>query len=125
MSPLILEGTNTTFSVILDPETKVFEFSGKSRPENVAGFFEPIFEWFDGYSLHPNEETIVGFKLEYYNSSTAKFLLRLLVKLEEMHHKGHKVFIHWFYRDGDEDIMESGADYSTLVTVPIELKEMV
>ncbi|MGD9993320.1 MAG: DUF1987 domain-containing protein [Salinivirgaceae bacterium] len=120
MSPLIIKGTETTLAVTLDKENGVFEFSGKSRPENVSDFFEPVFNWFEGYEKQPNQETLVNFKLDYYNSSSAKVLLRLLVRIEELAENGVRSKIHWYYRGNDEDMKESGEDYASLVSVPFE-----
>lgn len=120
MSPLIIKGTETTLTVTLDKANGIFEFSGKSRPENVSDFFEPIFNWFDGYEKQPNQETLVNFKLDYYNSSSAKVLLRLLVRIEELAENGVRSKIHWYYRSNDEDMKESGEDYASLVSVPFE-----
>jgi len=124
MDPLKLNGTETTIGVLLDKANGIFEFSGKSRPENVIGFFEPIFSWIDQYEQNPNQETVFSFKLDYYNSSSAKVLLRLLVRLEDIFEKGHPVKIQWYFRKTDEDMRESGEDYSTLVTVPFEFIEL-
>ncbi|MGE4290370.1 MAG: DUF1987 domain-containing protein [Salinivirgaceae bacterium] len=124
MSPLIIKGTETTLAVTLDKANGIFEFSGKSRPENVSDFFEPIFNWFEGYEKQPNQETLVNFKLDYYNSSSAKVLLRLLVRIEELAENGVQSKIHWYYRGNDEDMKESGEDYASLVSVPFEFFKM-
>ncbi len=120
MIPLIVEGNEVTLTFNLNKELGIFEFSGRSRPENVMSFFEPIFEWFDDYAKNPNPETIIKFKLEYYNSSSAKVILRLLVRFEEMFKQGVNIKVQWCYRENDEDILESGEDYATLVEVPFE-----
>lgn len=121
MKPLRFEGTNTTLNITLDKEGSLFEFSGKSRPENVVQFFEPIFDWFKAYFDSPNENTEIVFRLEYFNSSSAKVLLRFLVKLEEYKKKGHPVSVKWYYREHDEDMYETGEDFESLVDLPFEL----
>lgn len=123
MNPLFIKATDTTFQVNLNKVDGIFEFSGKSRPENVVSFFEPIFDWFKKYEDNPNSETIVCFNLEYFNSSSAKVLLRFLVCLEEMSRKGINIKILWKYRANDEDILETGEDYASLVEVPFEFME--
>lgn len=123
MTPLIIEGTDITFSTLLDKEEGIFEFAGRSRPENVVSYFEPIFEWFEEYKSNPNPETIVRFKLEYYNSSSAKVILRLLVKFEEFKKEGINIKVNWYYPESDEDILESGEDYESLVDIPFEFIE--
>ena len=120
MDPLFIKETDTTFKVTLDKANGIFEFTGRSRPENVVSFFEPIFDWFKKYEADPNPETIIRFNLDYFNSSSAKVLLRFLVHLESMFQNGLDVKIHWLYKENDEDILETGEDYASLVDVPFE-----
>jgi hypothetical protein len=124
MNPLLINPTDVSFSVILDQELGVFEFVGKSRPEDSTGFFEPVFKWFDNYLSDPNPTTLIVFKLDYYNSSSAKVLLRLLVRFEQLIEEGFEVKINWYYRKNDEDILESGEDFSTMVNIPFEFIEL-
>ena len=123
MEPLIIKGTNTTFQIYLDKSKSRFEFSGRSRPENAVSFFEVIFDWFKKYELEPNPSTLISFNLEYFNSSSAKVLLRFLAYIEEMHHKGLDFKVNWLYRSNDEDMLETGVDFSTLIDVPFEFME--
>lgn len=124
MAPLIIEGSDITFSTTLDRDNGHFEFFGRSRPENVVSYFEPIFEWFEEYKNNPLPETIIRFKLEYYNSSSAKVILRLLVKFEEYTKQGLDFKVYWYYPESDEDILESGEDYESLVDVPFKFIEL-
>jgi hypothetical protein len=124
MNPLLIKPTDVSFSIVLDKERGVFEFAGKSRPENAIEFFEPVFKWFDNYIADPNPMTQIVFKLDYYNSSSAKVLLRLLVRLEQLVEIGNNVKIHWCYRKNDEDIIESGEDFSTMINIPFEFIEL-
>ncbi len=118
MAPFELPGSEIDFAITLNKDQNRFEFVGKSRPENVVEYFEPVFNWFETYFKNPLPETIVKFKVDYFNSSTAKVILRLLVKLEEAHNNGAPVKIEWHYRANDEDLLEAGEDYESLVDVP-------
>jgi hypothetical protein len=120
MAPLVIKGTDVSLSIHLDKSDGIFEFSGKSRPENAIEFFDPIFDWVDEYILNPNPVTEINFKLEYYNSSSAKVLLRLIVRFEQLIEKGLEARIKWHYRKSDEDIQEAGEDFATLVNIPFE-----
>lgn len=124
MAPLFIQGTNITLTTYLNKEQGVFEFLGRSRPENVIEYFEPVFAWFDKYQQDPNDQTLVDFKLEYYNSSSAKVLLRLLVRFEDFYKKGMNIKVNWYYPESDEDILESGEDYASLVDVPFNFIEV-
>jgi hypothetical protein len=124
MEALLIDATEVTFGIDLNKEEGKFVFEGKSRPENAMNFFDPIINWFEKYRYVPNDETVIEFKLDYFNSSTAKVLLRLLIKFEEMHLDGLDVKIHWYYKINDEDLLEAGEDFSSLVDVPFEFYQM-
>lgn len=124
MEPLILDRTETTLKVNLIKSEGLFEFDGRSRPENIVTFFEPIFNWFEKYETQPNPETIIKFNLDYFNSSSAKVLLRFFVRLEEMCEKGIDVKVHWKYKANDEDLLEAGTDFASIVDVPFEFIEV-
>lgn len=118
MESLIIKGTATTFDVKLLKDEGIFKFEGRSRPEDVVSFFEPILDWFNKYETQPNDETIIKFNLDYFNSSSAKVLLRFFVQMEEMYKKGLNIKVDWQYFDGDEDLLDAGEDFASIVTVP-------
>lgn len=121
MKSLFCEGTNTTFEVTMNKDASLFQIKGKSRPENVVEFFEPIFSWIDTYFENPNENTVLNFYLDYFNSSTAKVLIRFFVKLESYYKKGNNILINWYYNENDEDMLETGEDFESLVVLPFKI----
>jgi len=106
--------------VILDTENEILEISGRSLPEDVTAFFEPILNWLDEYSEEPNEKTVFSFKLVYFNTASSKLILDILMKLEEMYEDGKEVLVKWFFPDDDEDMEEAGEEYADIVNVPFE-----
>jgi hypothetical protein len=118
MEAIILKGTYDTPDVILNAEEGVFEISGRSYPEDTAEFYIPILEWINNYVNNPNSETKFTFKLDYFNSSSYKPFLDILVKLGKLNNNGHSVTILWYYKDGDWDIKEAGEEFSEIVDVP-------
>ncbi len=120
MDPIRIKGTDDTPTVILDKENGIFEISGRSLPEDVAAFFDPILEWLDEYSKSPLSKTIFNFKLEYFNTASSKLLLDVLLKLEDLHDDGHDVLVRWHFPDDDEDMEEAGEEYADIVEVPFE-----
>jgi len=120
MEKLILEPTDETPKVILDAAGNHFEFSGKSLPEDVTTFYNPLLEWLDGYSKQPNPLTKVIIKLDYFNTASSKMILDILLKLEEIQEEGHDVLVSWHYREDDEDMQEAGEEYSEIVEIPFE-----
>ncbi|MBP1667854.1 MAG: hypothetical protein H6Q21_220 [Bacteroidetes bacterium] len=120
METIKIQGTEDTPKIILDAENEVMEISGRSLPEDVSSFYEPVINWLNEYAEKPNKKTILNFKLTYFNTASSKLLLDILMKLEEMHEKGHDVLIRWHYPEDDEDMEEAGEEYADIVDVPFE-----
>jgi len=120
METIKILGTDDTPHIILDPDNEVFEISGRSLPEDVTSFYEPVLTWLDEYSQSPNKKTVFTFKLVYFNTASSKLLLDILMKLEHMHEDGKSVLVKWFYPEDDEDMQEAGEEYADIVDVPFE-----
>jgi hypothetical protein len=120
MEVIKILGTDDTPAVTLDSANNNFEISGRSLPEDVAAFYNPILEWLDKYNQNPNPKTVFNFKLIYFNTASSKMLLDVLMKLEELHNDGKDTLVRWFYPDDDEDMKEAGEEYADIVEVPFE-----
>jgi len=120
MQAIKIKGSDDTPNVILDRDNGIFEISGRSLPEDVAAFYEPILEWLEDYAEEPLEKTIFNFKLEYFNTASSKLLLDVLLKLEDMFDDGKDVMVRWHFPDDDEDMEEAGEEYADIVEVPFE-----
>jgi len=120
MEVINIQGTDDTPNVILDKENGKFEISGRSLPEDVNVFYEPIMNWIDGYSESPNELTEFNFKLEYFNTASSKIILDILLKFEEIVEGGNNVKILWCYHEEEEDMLEAGEEYADIVEIPFE-----
>jgi hypothetical protein len=120
MQAIKIKGSDDTPNVILDKDNGVFEISGRSLPEDVAAFYEPILEWLEEYADNPLDKTIFNFKLEYFNTASSKLLLDVLLKLEDMFDDGKDIMVRWHYPDDDEDMEEAGEEYADIVEVPFE-----
>jgi hypothetical protein len=56
-------------------------------------------------------------ELEYFNSGSSKALLHILRALTEIVKKGNKLTINWYYEEGDDDIMERGEYYESILEI--------
>lgn len=120
VKPLIIEATEKTPSVVLDPESNHFEITGKSIPNDAEAFYNPILEWLEAYMAKPNARTSISFNLEFFNISSSKRILFILYRLNEMVDEGHDVRVKWCYAKNDDDMLEVGQDYAFMVKVPFE-----
>jgi len=120
METIKIQGSEDTPKIILDATSEILEISGRSLPEDVSSFYEPVLNWLDEYAGQPNKKTVFNFKLTYFNTASSKLLLDILMRLEDLHEKGHEVLIRWHYPEDDEDMAEAGEEYADIVDVPFE-----
>ena len=120
MEPLRIKQTDDSPLVILDHEDNQFELSGKSLPEDVSGFYQPVLDWLNTYSEAPLLKTIFNIRLVYFNTESSKLIMDILLILEEMVAEGHNVLIRWYSPRSDEDMQEAGKVYEEMVAIPFE-----
>jgi hypothetical protein len=118
MEPLMILEYESTPTVMLDKGKGKFEITGNSLPEDVATFYNPVFNWIREYVKQPNPITEFSIKLVYFNSSSTKAILDILTILEEIIAKGFQVFIHWHYIDIDEDMLSTGKEFESMLKIP-------
>jgi hypothetical protein len=123
MEPLILKGTEDTPSITLDTANNQYEISGRSLPEDVVVFYQPVLDWISLYSEKPGEEMTWKIRLEYFNTASSKIILDILMALEEIKEKGTNVIVQWHYDKNDNDMMEAGEEYKDLVSLVFEMME--
>lgn len=124
LETLHIVATEDTPRINFDAVTGVLELADRSLPEDATGFYEPAFEWMIEYFKTPAKQTVLDIKLEYYNTTSAKQLFRMLTMLEQCG-KNNDVLVKWFYMVGDEDMRFAGERFARLVEVPFEIMEVV
>ena len=117
-----LEGTKKTPGVSLDPAGKI-ELNGRSIPEDASKFFEVILNWVIEYCNNPKESTTVDVELEYFNSGSAKYVMQILRELSELRTNGKDLTVNWYYEEGDDDILERGEYYASILNLEINFIE--
>ncbi|MBI4947406.1 MAG: DUF1987 domain-containing protein [Bacteroidetes bacterium] len=120
MEPLYREKTQDSPDVILDKEKNKFYIGGRSLSENPVEFFRPIVKWFEKYAEDPNETTQLEFKLEYFNSSSARIIANILGKFENLKKTGKDVEILWNYKINDKDMLEAGQRFGEAFVLPFK-----
>lgn len=118
-----IEAGRNTPMIHLKPDGNMKIF-GRSIHENVAEFYQPSFDWVDEYLLDPPESTCIDIQLEYFNSASAKYIIKLLQKFRQVLFRDGKLFINWFYEEGDEDILERGEYFSTVLDITFNFVEI-
>ncbi|MFO7620815.1 MAG: DUF1987 domain-containing protein [Bacteroidales bacterium] len=117
MEELRIPPTRNSPEVILTPEGFI-RIKGRSIHENVVDFYEPVESWITEYIKNPADITCVDINLEYFNSASAKTIIHLLQIVTYVQLKNKKFLFNWFYEDGDEDVLERGQYFASVLDVP-------
>ena len=121
MEKLEIDSTSHHPKVNFDAETGVLELSGRSLPEQVLTLYQPILKWVEEYVTSPHETTVFTIDLDYINSSSSKYLLEILKRLNDFYKKGNNVLVKWYFDEYDEDAEESGQEYEELLDLKFDL----
>ncbi len=128
MEKLIIEPSQNTPKVDFDPVKNQFLFSGESRPENVRNFYMPVLEWLESYTnevvtQNTKSKSVTRqfhFDFEYFNSTSAKYILDIFKTLGTLHSEGLSMEVFWHYEEDDEDMLEVGIEMSRMSKLPFE-----
>lgn len=101
------------------------KIEGKSYPENPMKFYSQVLGWIKELKSQNVLKIELTVCLDYFNTSTGKIILSIFKNLESIYLNDKKdVKIIWLYNPQDEDMIESGKDYGSLMDVPFEMKEI-
>ena len=109
-----------TPKIDFNAETGELLIEGKSFPPDVTSFYKVALSWLDEYAKNPAEKTTLKLKLDYFNTASSKILLDILYRMEDLYKNGYDVIIKWFYPEDDEDMKETGIEYSEIIKVPFD-----
>jgi hypothetical protein len=124
MESIFIDGTPKTPNVSFDYDKGTLLLKGRSIPENSIEFYKPLVDWLEKYASNPKGKTVCDIQLEYFNTSSSKCLLDLFKKMETMSKNGSEITINWYYEEDDEDMLEAGEDYQSIINVPFKMIEM-
>lgn len=123
MDQLLIEATKNSPEISLNPSGSL-KLKGRSIHENVHDFYRSMLEWIEGYVKEPADTTFVDIQLEYFNSASAKYIVMLLQKLKDVKLKDKKYYVNWFYEAGDEDILERGEYFESVLDMDFNFVEI-
>ncbi|HPM12905.1 MAG TPA: DUF1987 domain-containing protein [Bacteroidales bacterium] len=124
MKNIEIEGSPKTPEINFNAESGVIEIKGRSIPENSIEFYKPMIDWLEEYATAPKTKTTVNIQLEYFNTSSSKCILDVFKKLEIISKNGNEVQVNWYYEEDDEDMLEAGEDYQSIIRIPFKMIEI-
>lgn len=117
MNDLVIEATTMTPRVQFEAVSGRLTIEGESYPESSNVFYEDIFNWLREYLDADKRAIEMHFKLNYFNTSSAKCILDILEMLEKYTKESGKVRVFWHYYEDDEDILQSGEEFAEDVSL--------
>lgn len=126
MKKLFIESTENSPKVNFDPENNIYEISGESRPPNVPVFYDQVIKWIKEFSSYksqaPEKSRSVVFNLDlnYFNSSSAKYLLDFCKLVSAVRSENDGIKIRWHYESDDPDMFEVGKEMERMARMPFE-----
>lgn len=125
MEKIILKETKHSPSVILNPESGVFELRGSSFLDNAHEFYSPLIDWLKEYEKNPAASTKVIFELNYINTSSQRMMFDFLKRINFLFKSGHPVAVEWLYDENDYDLKDVGEDLLSFMEFPYKIIEKV
>jgi len=108
--------TVSTPYVLVDEAKGYMMMDGRSFHENTSEFFSGIDAWLDNYLLTDFKNFTFDCSLNYFNSSTVKALLNIILKMDKFSSPEKKVVVNWITFKNNEIVVECGEDFKEEVT---------
>jgi hypothetical protein len=132
MNSLRIEQTEDSPFVNFDANNNKFLISGESRPEHAGKFYAPVISWIVDFEEILRERktqsenyfpSVFTFKLDYFNSTSAKYIMDIILVLKKLIESGYKVKIEWHSDKRDDDMLEAGKEFADAAKIQFDFVE--
>ena len=106
------------FAPAIVQEGNLIRISGKSVLEDAATYFNPLHRWLDEY-LQTEDSIRIEFNLAYFNSTTAKQILKFLMRVDD---SGVSSEVTWKYPADNEILLERGQEFAIMLDLKIKFQ---
>lgn len=114
MENKIINSTELGPEIILQTNGNI-TISGKSRMEDASLYYKETHDWLLNYLNDANTSISVTLDLSYFNSSSAKQLLKLLMSIDESSCDGKVI---WIYPVDNDILLERGQELQIMLDLP-------
>lgn len=103
--------------ILLDATCKKIRISGKSRMEDAMAYYQPVHEWLAELLTQGITPITIELDLSYFNSSSAKQLLKILMVVDSSEIEGK---VRWIYPANNDTLLERGNELEVMVDLVFE-----
>ncbi len=116
MENKIISETDFGPEITMDISGKI-SIAGKSMMEDASLFYGPCLSWVEDYIQNKKEGLQIEIDLNYFNSSSAKQLMKLLMKIDDAEIGGNVV---WIYPTENDVLLERGQELEIMLDLPFK-----
>ena len=113
-----INATDLGPEIVLEKTGNV-SISGKSRTEDAALYYQETDDWLSNYLKNIGTPLTVTIDLSYFNSSSAKQILKLLMSIDDVGNGGKVI---WIYPTNNDTLLERGQELEIMLDIPFEYK---
>ena len=94
---------------------------GKAMMEDASLYFSPCHHWISEFISKNNSFLLFEIELNYFNSSAAKQLLKMLMIVDDSEIEGKVI---WMYPKENDVLLERGQELEIMLDFPFEFQAM-
>lgn len=120
---LHIERSEDTPEVSFDASLGMYTISGRSLPENAYNFYQPVIEFVKSHIVKTGIKNTFTIQLDYFNSSSGRFIFELLTILEEYKLNENNLLVIWRVEKDDELMIEKGEELQSMLKIPFQIEK--
>ena len=97
------------------------EISGESFPEKTVEFYDRLITWLKQYMEEVKGPIDFTIRLSYFNTSSSKRILEIMILLQKYAETGSKITSRWHYDPEDLDMEEDIEDLKVISKLPLKM----
>ena len=120
MKEIKIKGTEATPKFVLEPKNGSIKILGRSTLPNPHEYYTFLINEIKNYTKNPADKTHLFLDLEYYNTSSSKYIFNILKIVSRINQQPKKeVKIIWYFDDEDYGIIEDIKMFSQIIAYKI------
>lgn len=103
---MFIQGTKKTPRIDFNQSTGELVLHGKSIPEDASKVYKPLLVWINDYIKSPCHTTNLRLNLDYFNSASTLWLVKLIKAIGKINDDDFILFIHIYFDIEDFESMD-------------------
>jgi hypothetical protein len=120
---LHIERSEDTPEVSFDASSGMYSILGRSLPENAYNFYHPVIDFVKSNIIKTGIKNTFIIQLDYFNSSSGRFIFELLTVLEEYQLSENTLQVIWKVEKDDELMIEKGEELQSMLKIPFQIEK--